>query len=296
MSAVLITGISGFTGRYLAGALRQEGHEVLGVGQNGGYTSSSDVFSCDLLDRRHLREVVKQTQPDYVVHLAAISYVAHGDVDAIYRTNVVGTRNLLEALSLNSKLPHAILLASSANLYGNSLEDPISELAPVCPTNDYAVSKLCMEYMARLWVDKLPITIVRPFNYTGVGQSLNFLLPKIVDHFQRGANEIELGNIDVARDFSDVRTVVAAYCKLLKSVRNGGIFNICSGRAHSIRDILTMMSEISGISVKVRVNPNLIRANEVKTLRGNNSKLVAIIGGLDTIPLEKTLQWMWASK
>jgi nucleoside-diphosphate-sugar epimerase len=237
--------------------------------------------------------VVADVQPDVVAHLAAISFVAHGDVEEIYRVNVVGTRNLLEALAVANRRPRAVLLASSANIYGNASVPVIDESVPPAPANDYAVSKLSMEYMARLWMDRLPIVITRPFNYTGVGQAPQFLLPKIVSHFQRGERVIELGNMDVERDFSDVRMVAKAYAALLAKAPRGRVFNICSGRAVSLREILRMMAEIAGYEIEARVNPAFVRANEVKRLQGDASALRAEIGAWDPIPLRETLQWMY---
>jgi nucleoside-diphosphate-sugar epimerase len=210
----LITGLRGFTGYYMAHELSAAGYHVFGT-VLPGETTGPDIFTVDLLDRASVAAAVEQVRPDVVVHLAAIAFVAHNDADQMYRVNVVGTRNLLEALAAGSHKPSSVLLASSANIYGNAEVAVIDESVAPNPANDYAVSKLAMEYMARLWMDKLPITIARPFNYTGVGQTENFLLPKIVSHFRKGARRIELGNLAIARDFSDVRMVARSYRRLL---------------------------------------------------------------------------------
>ncbi|MGU3775977.1 NAD-dependent epimerase/dehydratase family protein [Burkholderia metallica] len=288
----LVTGLGGFTGDYLAKSLRAAGYRVFGTA-HGSEATGADMYRVDLCDRGELAKVVADVQPDVVAHLAAIAFVAHGDADAIYRTNVVGTRNLLEALANLENRPKAVLLASSANIYGNAAVEIIDESVEPNPANDYAVSKLAMEYMARLWHDKLPIVVARPFNYTGVGQSPQFLLPKIVGHFQRGERVIELGNIDVERDFSDVRRVVDAYRRLLQLAPAGGVFNVCSGRAVSLKSVIALMEQIAGYSIEVRVNPAFVRANEVRRLQGDGSRLRAVVGPLEDIPLESTLRWMF---
>ncbi|MBU9221211.1 NAD-dependent epimerase/dehydratase family protein [Burkholderia multivorans] len=288
----LVTGLGGFTGKYLAQSLVASGYRVFGTA-HGAELASPDTYQVDLCDRATLAKVVADVQPDVVAHLAAIAFVAHGDAEAIYRTNVIGTRNLLEALAGLDKRPSAVLLASSANIYGNAAVEIIDESVEPNPANDYAVSKLAMEYMARLWRDKLPIVVARPFNYTGVGQSPQFLLPKIVSHFQRGERVIELGNIDVERDFSDVRRVVDAYRRLLQLAPAGGVFNVCSGRAVSLKSVIAMMEQIAGYSIEVRVNPAFVRANEVRRLQGDGSRLLAAVGELEDIPLENTLRWMF---
>jgi GDP-6-deoxy-D-talose 4-dehydrogenase len=290
----LVTGLGGFTGRYLASELEVAGYRVFGTA-HGNEPLSKDMVAVDLDNREELRRVVAEVRPDVVAHLAAISFVAHGDVEAIYRTNVVGTRNLLEALAGLEQRPRAVLLASSANIYGNAPVEVIDESVAAAPANDYAVSKLAMEYMARLWMDRLPIVITRPFNYTGVGQAPQFLLPKIVGHFQRGERVIELGNIDVERDFSDVRMVTKAYAALLTKAPAGEVFNVCSGEAHSLKDALAMMAEIAGYEIEVRVNSALVRANDVKRLQGDAEKLRRAIGESGTISLLETLQWMYAN-
>lgn len=289
----LITGLGGFTGDYLAQSLRAAGYRVFGTA-HGAEATGSDMYRVDLCDRTALAQVVADVQPDVVAHLAAIAFVAHGDADAMYRTNVVGTRNLLEALANLENRPKAVLLASSANIYGNAAVEVIDESVEPNPANDYAVSKLAMEYMSRMWCDKLPIVVARPFNYTGVGQSPQFLLPKIVSHFQRGERVIELGNIDVERDFSDVRRVVDAYRRLLQLAPAGGVFNVCSGRAVSLKAVIAMMEQIAGYPIEMRVNPAFVRANEVRRLQGDGARLQAAVGPLEDIPLESTLRWMFS--
>jgi nucleoside-diphosphate-sugar epimerase len=288
----LITGLRGFTGYYMARELTAAGYHVHGTVLPGDETGP-DIFTVDLNDRAALAVMIEQVRPDVVVHLAAIAFVAHNDAEQMYRVNVVGTRNLLEALANGSHKPSSVLLASSANIYGNAAVSVIDECVPPAPANDYAVSKLAMEYMARLWMDKLPIVIARPFNYTGVGQSENFLLPKIVSHFRKGARRIELGNLAIARDFSDVRTVAKSYRRLLAAAPGGEVFNVCSGRSHSLESLIDTMSDIAGYRIEVHVNPAFVRANEVLTLSGSNAKLTDAIGAIEPTPLVDTLRWMY---
>ncbi|WP_347454488.1 NAD-dependent epimerase/dehydratase family protein [Acinetobacter thermotolerans] len=294
MPTALITGINGFTGYYLAEELRMAGYSIIGLSSTKPVQSNSSIdYECNVLDREKLADILTQVKPDVVIHLAAIAFVAHNDVDAIYRTNILGTRNLLEAILKSHHIPHSILLASSANIYGNALIEPVDENVLAAPANDYAVSKLGMEYMARLWGDKLPITVVRPFNYTGVGQSVNFLIPKIVDHFKQRAPLLELGNLNIVRDFSDVRSVVKCYRLLLESKTQGEVFNVCSGQGYSLLEVLQMMREISGYSPEIKVNPAFVRENEVHRLIGSSAKLDSVIGKVPVIPLKNTLQWMF---
>ncbi len=285
----LVTGSQGFTGGYVTAELRAAGYDVVGI----SHEPAQSVLVIDLCDHDALTHAIAQTQPDVVIHLAAIAFVAHGDVEAIYRTNIVGTRNLLEALAACQYRPRAVVLASSANIYGNSEVELLTEDVPPAPANDYAVSKLAMEYMASLWRDRLPIIMTRPFNYTGVGQSDKFLLPKIVDHFRRRVAVIELGNIDVARDFQDVRFVADAYRRLLDANAVGQVVNLCSGQSHTLTEVIQMMEQIAGYQIEVRVNTAFVRSNEVARLTGSNRKLQGLIGPLKIIPLQQTLQWMY---
>ncbi|MGK4329252.1 GDP-mannose 4,6-dehydratase [Lonsdalea quercina] len=286
----LITGINGFTGQYMAAELSAAGFRVFGIGSM--LSEEADYHQVDLLHLDALTKAVDDIAPDVVVHLAAIAFVGHGDVNAFYNVNLLGTRNLLQALHASGRQLDAVLLASSANVYGNSTEGTLSEITQVNPANDYAVSKLAMEYMASLWVDKLPIIIARPFNYTGVGQADNFLLPKIVKHFKQRASTLELGNIDVWRDFTDVRALCRAYLGLLEIKPVGETVNVCSGKVYSIRDVIHLCEKITGHTLTISVNPAFVRANEVKTLCGDATKLRSIIGTWDTPNLEDTLRWM----
>lgn len=288
---VLITGLAGFTGRYLSAEMAQAGYEVHGIGAEAAVLPN--YFQVDLGDRVALKAAIDRIRPVVVIHLAAIAFVGHGDAEAFYRVNVIGTRNLLEALAASSASLECVLLASSANIYGNATAGVIAEDVRPDPANDYAVSKLAMEYMARLWCGRLPIVMVRPFNYTGVGQSESFILPKIVSHFRRRASRIELGNVDVWRDFSDVRAVVAAYRGLVEARPVGQVFNICSGKAVSLREVLAFMEGIAGYQIEVSVNPDFVRANEVKTLTGSADRLRAALGDWKIYPLPETLAWMY---
>ena len=297
MSKILVTGADGFTGRYLAAELQRAGYEVHGLVHKpvalGKVPGVRALHVADLSDAARLAAVVNEVQPDKVAHLAAIAFVAHGDIEAIYRTNLVGTRHLLEALAQSKAPLDAVLLASSANVYGNSVGGVLDENTPPAPANDYAVSKLAMEYAARLYAGRLPLIMARPFNYTGVGQAESFLIPKIVNHVRRRAPLIELGNLDVARDFSDVRNVVQLYRRLLEApAAVGQTLNVCSGQAWSLNDVLAMVREISGHDFEVRVNPAFVRQNEVKTLLGSRAKLDAVVGEVPEITLRDTLRWM----
>lgn len=290
---VLVTGRYGFTGHYAAEALTQSGWDVWGGCSHPTKEMGALDRVADLTDATSVTHMVNDIRPDAVVHLAGIAFVGHGSVDDFYRVNLLGTRNLLDALSKGGHGQSGVVLASSANVYGNALQSPISETTPPAPANDYAVSKLAMEHVAKLFANQLPIAITRPFNYTGVGQDPKFLVPKIVSHFRQRAPQIELGNLDVARDFSDVRDVAAVYATLLDGRNIGGkTVNICSGRAIALGDIIDMCRSITGHNLEVSVNPAFVRADEIKTLNGDPALVEGLLGGLDRHRFESTLRWM----
>lgn len=288
MAKVLVTGLSGFTGQFLKWKLEMLGHQVVGL-----YDVSQPNIRVNLSKQHAVTEAVLSINPDMVVHLAAVAFVAHDNIDEIYHTNLLGTQHLLKAIQQMEQLPSHILIASSANIYGNTDVGIITEDILPCPANDYAVSKLAMEYMVHTWCNKLPITIVRPFNYTGVGQNEQFLIPKIIKHFKKKTPIIELGNLDVVRDFSDVRDVVDVYAKILEQKATGDVYNVCSGFGASLLEIIEIMKQLSGHNIDIKVNPNFIRANEVKQLIGSNNKISNLIGDINQYSLRDTLEWMY---
>ena len=290
MASVLLTGAEGFTGRYVADALRQAGYRVLSLVR--GVPTQADHFQADLTDAAALRALMLRLQPDDVVHLAALAFVARQEVESFYRVNLFGTLNLLDALVASRSPVRKVIVSSSANVYGNARHSPVAEDTCPAPVNHYAMSKLAMEHMALTRLGRLPIVITRPFNYTGVGQSENFLIPKIVAHFRRREPVIRLGNLEVEREFNDVRMVAQAYLGLLEKAAPGEIVNICSGRGWRLMDIVERLAHISGHHLDIEVDPGLIRANEVRTLVGSPAKLQATAGPLPAFTLEDTLEWM----
>lgn len=290
---VLVTGAHGFTGRYLCERLRRDGYDVIGLVDSG--TSSDAEVVANLRDAAATERAVKAVRPDLVIHLAAISFVAGEDIEGVYRTNLLGSLALLRALASRSASVRCVILASSANVYGNVDVPLIDESVPCAPTNHYAVSKLAMEYMAATFRATLPIVITRAFNFTGPGQQEPFLVPKIVAHFQRKAPMIELGNTDVIRDFLDVRTVVEAYLRLLDCpAALGETLNICSGQGISLREIISLLEAKTAHRIEVRVNPKFVRANDIHRLVGSPRKLHSLIGELPEMPFGTTLQDMLA--
>lgn len=277
---ILLTGASGFTGQHFMQAALSAGHTVL-------------PLQADLSNPEQIETEVAQAQPEAVVHLAAISYVAHADASAFYAINTVGTTHLLDAVAALRKLPRCVLLASSANVYGNCNSSPIAETQAPAPVNHYAMSKLAMEHMARTYADRLPLIITRPFNYTGPGQASQFLIPKLVQHYAGLAESIELGNIHVEREFNDIRMVCEAYLALLQHGETRQTYNICTGLPYTLQQVMDALTDITGHHLNVQVNPALVRTTEVHRLCGDPGKLLAATGlDLRRYSLTATLQTM----
>jgi nucleoside-diphosphate-sugar epimerase len=287
MQTVLLTGAAGFTGRYLRKALEGRGYKVVSLEFEG-------PNPCDLTDLSATESVVREARPDFVVHLAALSFVGHDNPEEFYRVNVFGTLNLLRALAGLERPPRRVLIASSGNVYGTPDIEVLDESVCPAPVNHYACSKLAMEHMVRAnWFSRMPIVITRPFNYTGPGQAKHFVIPKIVQHFRERAPFIELGNLNVSRDFSDVDDVVAAYLALLESDVHSEIVNICSGQGVALLDVIRAMNQLARYQIEVRVNPEFVRENEVPRLVGSNAKLRALLKLPQPRPFAETLQRMY---
>jgi nucleoside-diphosphate-sugar epimerase len=276
---VLVTGALGFTGKYVCALLHARGIEVVPLPEE-----------VDLRRRAETVLAVQEVRPTHVIHLAAISYVAHDQPDEFYEINALGTLHLLEALRGLPQPVERVVLASSANVYGQVERLPILEDTPTMPQNHYAASKIALEAIARVYQPELPITVLRPFNYTGPGQSSQFLVPKLVSHFKERASSVRLGNVEVSRDFSDVRDIARVYASLLDCrVESGTTVNFCAGVSHSIRQILEMLERLSGHHVDIIPEESLIRKGEIRNLVGSNAKLVSMTGYNPERSLEQTL-------
>jgi nucleoside-diphosphate-sugar epimerase len=279
---IALTGATGFTGRFLAAALEKAG-------------ATPVALKADLRDPAAIAQAIEMTQFDRIVHLAGHAFVDAADWQAFYTINQLGTLNLLDAVA-RKKPGTRCIIASSAQVYGPHAEGLIAEDAPANPSNHYALSKWAMERGAGFWKDKLEIVVTRPFNYTGVGQGTQYLIPKIVDHFQRRADVIELGNTWVRRDFGDVRSVADAYAGLALADAVPPTVNIATGTVSSIGDILDILTALTGHHIEVKVNPVFVRKGDVEMLGGNADLLRTTLPDWQPIGIGETLQWMYSAE
>tara|TARA_R110002020_G_scaffold19111_8_gene66437 strand:- start:2558 stop:3463 length:906 start_codon:yes stop_codon:yes gene_type:complete len=290
MSTCLVTGGSGFTGRHLIAHLKHQGHRVVALASQS--CGADETHHIDLNDQEALSALVNSIAPQQVYHLAALSFVGHPTPLDFYRVNVLGTETLLQALSKLTNPPQ-ILLASSANVYGANGQAVIDEYVHPAPVNHYANSKMAMEHIARTYAARLPIIITRPFNYTGPGQAAHFLVPKIVQHIKQRASVIELGNVHVSRDFSDVRDIVTVYHRLLSQwpaqAVSGSIINVGSGEAVSLKTLIRKLEILVQHTLEVKVNSTFVRINEIPELKASTQRLNEWVPGLERFSLDQTL-------
>ena len=285
----MITGINGFTGKYISEHFSKKGFEVFGLANSESNTTN--IYTCDLLEKEKLKLIIKDIQPEIVIHLAAISFVGHENIDEIYSVNVIGTQNLLEAIKIEGKDSiKKIILASSATIYGNQSETKLSEKLCPNPVNHYGISKFAMEQVARTYFDQLPIIITRPFNYTAPEQNSNFVIPKIVKAFKDKSNILELGNLDVYREYNSIEFVCECYYQLAISKYKSEIVNLCSGETHSLKEILSICEVLSNHKLEIKVNPAFVRKNEIYKLSGAPDKLNTFICLENNYSIEETLK------
>lgn len=289
MKKVLITGIDSFTGVHLSSYLENSGYDVYGTSLS---KNAEKKYKCDITSKEDILKVLEIVKPDYLIHLSGISFAAHGNNEDFYKVNTIGTTNILDAfLELNLN-PKKIILASSATVYGNQGLEVLDESLCPMPANHYGASKYAMECLSKGYFGKLPIIITRPFNYTGVGQAEQFLIPKIVKHFKEKKDVIELGNLHVEREFNDISFTCEVYKKLLESQSKSEVVNIASNRGIKLLDVISVMNNMVNYEIKVEVNPEFIRKDEIKSLTGSNAKLFSLIGNIEQKEFKQTLKEM----
>jgi GDP-4-dehydro-6-deoxy-D-mannose reductase len=287
-----VTGATGFAGTWLIRDLEDAGHDAVGMPPSS---------TLDITDRGAVDAFVAGVRPDAIAHLAAISFGpdARRDPARAIAVNEGGTRAVLSAAA-NHRV--AVLVASSSDIYGAPLprDLPLRETAPVRATQPYALSKVGAERAALEAGRDIPVAVARSFNHTGPGQRTEFVVPALAARIavaaQLGQDSIRAGNVDVRRDFSDVRDVVRAYRLMLEALADEGeraghrLYNVASGDALAIRDIVSTLSAIAGIDVRIDIDPALVRTDDPPEIRGDASLIAADLGWTTTIPLDVTLR------
>lgn len=297
----LVTGASGFVGTYLVERLRAEGHGIVAAG--GPNETTEGILPIDLDDVETLDAAFDLAEPDVVFHLAAQAFVPRA-IEApleTYRANVLGTVNVLAALrNAQRRFDRKIrlLCVSSAEVYGAQPPEamPLAETTAPNPVNPYAASKAAAEaiVLGEARAFGVDAVVTRAFNHIGPGQSDRFVVPSFAGQLAeiaKGGDPVLLvGNLGAKRDFLDVRDVVAAYVALAERGRSGGIYNVCSGTAVSVREILSELIRIAHVPVEVREDPARMRPVDVPLLYGDNRKLQDEIAWTPAIPLRRSLQ------
>ncbi len=305
---VLVTGITGFVGSHFAEFALAEGAEVFGSYRWRSKTENIDhlrdrvtLIECDLRDLSSVNELVASSRPDFIIHLAAQSYVHaswHSPAET-FNTNTISQVNLLEAVRAQGKAAPRFLAIGSSEEYGLVHEDelPIKESNPLRPLSPYAVSKVTQDLMAYQYFKSyaLPIVRARAFNHEGPRRGDVF----VTSNFARQIAEIEaggreptilVGNLKAVRDYTDVRDIVRGYWLLLERGDPGQVYNLCSGRGWAIQEILDfLLGESINTSIRVRDDPARLRPSDVPVLIGDCSRLTAL-GWKPRIPFEQTLR------
>lgn len=293
MKRLFLTGETGFVGKTFYGMageiMRNYGWELIPAGRK-----------YDLRDTDSLDSILRHVRPDGVIHLAGLSFIpdAIGNPAHALEVNQIGTLNLLQALRHNG-FGGDFLYVSSGDVYGQIAPEalPIREAYPVQPHNIYAISKIGAEMLCAQWSGDEPwhIVVARPFNHIGPGQSLKFVassLARQVARIRLGLSEavIEIGDIDVTRDFLDARDLAHAYMGLLADGEHGGVYNVCSNTETSIRELLDRLTFIGGVDPEIRQLQALRRPSGQRRVRGDNARLCAATGWQPRIPLDRSLR------
>jgi GDP-4-dehydro-6-deoxy-D-mannose reductase len=302
---VLITGATGFVGGHLIRALEAEGpsaFEIFGTSYpDAPPPSESKLYFLDLRSGKDVMKLVGEVRPDWIFHLAAISNVRRSWQmrSETIETNVLGTHDLLEAVRRVTPAAR-ILFISSSDVYGfgPAPAEPLKEEAPVQIIDPYAYSKAAGEMLCGFYekIENINIVIARPFPHTGPGQTEDFVCSdwaRQVAQIKRGdiAPIMKVGNLDVQRDFCDVRDVVKAYILLLRKGRRGEPYNICSGKAIALREILDILVKEAAVSSQIflEVDPAKFRKTDIPAQIGSNRKIIKETGWLPRIPIRQTL-------
>jgi len=304
----LITGINGFAGSHLAELLIEKNHKIYGISNDLSFTQNISaiktklkLFETDLRDKNALLEVIKKVKPDYIFHLAAQSFTPASvdDPKATFDINFYGTFNVLEAARI-SKLNCVIQIACSSAEYGMVYSDeiPIKETNPLRPLNPYAVSKIAADFLGYQYFRTYGLKIIRTraFNHEGPRRGEQFAtssFAKQIAEIEKGIKKaiIHVGNLDTKRDFTDVRDMVRAYYLSVKKCEPGEVYNICSGKAWSIRKVLDHLLSLSKIkNIKIMKDPKRMRQSNLRVLLGDNSKFVKKTGWKPKIDFTRTLE------
>lgn len=297
----LVTGASGFAGRHVIRQLRDAGHEVTGLVRRGG-TIRRDGFDEVIVDLRNgaaVNKAVATVLPEGIFHLAAPeTSVGHSwkEPETTIEANLGSTLNVLGAARRLSK-PPKVLCISSAEVLGSVEENdlPQNETAPVRPQNPYAASKAFDEQVCAFYAEHfgIPIIVVRSFNYVGPGQRTQFVIPRFASEIarleKRGKGRMNVGNLDVRRDFTDVRDMAAAYIVAMEKGVPGEAYHAGSGRDHSIDELLEQLLKESTATIDIVSDPSLFRQTDIPVMRCDNRKLRGL-GWTPTIPLDQTLR------
>jgi len=286
MARVLVTGAAGFAGSHLMDRLAQTDDQVVGG-------SRIDV---DLLDRDAVRARIRELQPSAIYHCAGAPHVAHSWTDATYplRSNVLATHNLLDAVR-RAGIRCRVLITGSATVYRDS-PAPIDESSAIGPASPYGLSKLAQEQLAMRAIaeDGVDVVIARSFNHTGPRQRPSFAAPAMAQQLaliEQGRAEpvVRVGNLDALRDISDVRDTVRAYQGLMAAGRSGAVYNVCSGKAHAIREVLDGLRAKINVPVRIELDPSRLRPNDTPVLVGDPARLHADTGWTPQIPFDQML-------